>query len=180
MYFGIYDECTVTRYKPQGERPLLIRVLEPCYKNIGIPWELQYKDNYIDILELYFEDINRYSDKLNNEYTLFNKEMVYKIIKFIENNDFDEIVVHCSAGISRSSAVMIVVSRILGINEIERMICSSKHYLPNKLVIKTFEEVNYKIKALNYEHKNLINTNEIIYKDKSSIKINGEYIDILF
>lgn len=39
--------------------------------------------------------------------------MQKKINEFILNNDFDEILVHCTAGISRSPAVMSYIDLIL-------------------------------------------------------------------
>lgn len=170
MYWGIYDEYTIRNYKTKGKCPILIRALEPSYKD-KIPYSIDTIDEYIDILELYFEDISEYMEDYQDKYTLFNVEMAYKLIEFVNKNKFDEIVIHCSAGISRSSALMICVSRILGLHSIEKEICKSGRFYPNKLVIQEFMKCNYNtiFNEKNYEHK-IYNTNKDIW-DKSDLSV---------
>lgn len=95
-YFGIFDEKSVCNLKLKGEKTILIRILEP--NNITkIP--INNIDDYIDVLELYIYDyVNKVNDNiLNKNFFLLNQ--------FILNNNFDEIIVHCSLGISRSPAI---------------------------------------------------------------------------
>lgn len=165
MYFGIYDNYTIRNLKPKGKRPILIRALEPEYLKLGkIPYDIKYINEYIDVLELYFEDITDYPPiEHKDRFLLFNKEMAKKLIEFINKNDFDEIIIHCYAGVSRSSALMICVSKALGIQEIEEKIYKSGKFAPNKLILNEFSKCDYIPKYKNYEHK-IINTNEEIWE----------------
>lgn len=142
MYWGIYDDYTIRMLKPKGKRALLVRALEPSYLEKGIPYKIYTLNQYVDVLELYFHDISEIvSDEFYNRYRLFNEYMARELIDFIERNDFDEINIHCSAGISRSSALMICVSKIIGNEEIEQEIYKSSRFIPNQLVLSVFNRV---------------------------------------
>lgn len=167
MYFGIYDNYTIRSLKPKGKKPILIRALEPEYLREGkIPYEIRYIDKYVDVLELYFEDIVDYPPvEYKDRFVLFNTNMARQLIDFIMKNDFDEIMVHCNAGVSRSSALMICISKILGIPEIEDKVYKSGRFVPNKLILNEFSKCEYSPKYKNYEHK-IINTNEELWEEE--------------
>lgn len=63
---------------------------------------------YLDVLNLFFDDVDP-SRKGNNlrGYVLFNDRHAKKIADFVTKNfeKFEDVMVHCSAGISRSCAV---------------------------------------------------------------------------
>lgn len=89
-------------------------------------------DKILDILELHFNDIERpYKD-----YQIPKKEDFENLKSFIDNykNQVDEIVVHCHAGISRSSATASAICRYLDIDD--SFIWDSYLYSPNKLVFQ--------------------------------------------
>ena len=138
MYWGIYSSEHIQHLKLKGKRPILIRALEPLYKEGKIPYEIPNINKYIDVLELYFDDIT--DERVDKKFVLFNRDMSYKLIDFINKNEFDEIVVHCAMGISRSSALMICISKILNLPQIEEVIIKSNRFNPNKLVLKIFSE----------------------------------------
>lgn len=60
---------------------------------------------------MYFDDI--LVPKLQSNSVFFTTEMAKKLNQFILENDFDEIAIHCSAGISRSPAIGLCVAKIL-------------------------------------------------------------------
>lgn len=147
MYWGIFNDYNIRHYKPQGKKAILIRALEPSYKQMGIPYNIKYLSSYVNVLELYFQDFREVPpEKYKDRFKLFNEKLALELIDFIKNNDFDEIAVHCSAGISRSSAIMICISRIINNKEIEDTIFKhTELYDPNPLVLQEFDKVNNKV-----------------------------------
>lgn len=92
-----------------------------------------YNDKIIDILPLYFNDIERgYGKSLAPRQEDFTglKEFIDKY-----KNEVEEIIVHCAAGISRSSAVAAAICQYLNLDE-ENTIWANHHYIPNRLVYR--------------------------------------------
>ena len=100
MYYGIYDEDTITKIKPLGKKPIVIRLLDKDKEPL---------ENFDNVLKLFVADINKKLDLEN----IYNEKHAKMINDFILNNDFDEILVHCALGISRSPAVMAYIALIL-------------------------------------------------------------------
>ena len=138
MYYGIYDEDTITKIKPLGKKPIVIRLLDK-YKE---PLE-----NFDKVLNLLVADINMELDLEN----IYNEKHAKMINDFILNNDFDEILVHCALGISRSPAVMAYIALILDDKKMFNDILSEKHFIPNKLILRKSMEYDYIIKKDNRE-----------------------------
>lgn len=158
LYWGIYDEISVMNLKLKGNKPILIRALEPEYFGGKEPYKIKNKDKYVDILELFFVDlITEEPEKYKDEFILFNKEMSKELENFILSNDFDEIVVHCSAGISRSSALMICISKIINRYDIEKEIMDCGRFFPNEYVLKVFNQTN-KLNTNKYKDHKTENT----------------------
>lgn len=133
MYYGIYDEYTITKIKPLGKKPIVIRLLDT---------EKEPLENFDKVLNLFVADIIMKLDAKN----IYNEKHAKMINEFILNNDFDEILVHCSLGISRSPAVMAYIALILDDKKMFNDILNEKHFLPNKLILKKSMEYNYIIK----------------------------------
>lgn len=168
MYWGIYDDYTIRMLRPKGKKALLIRALEPSYKERGIPYKIYALNQYVDVLELYFDDIwEIVSDRVYDRYRLFNEDMANELIDFIKRNEFDEINVHCGAGVSRSSALMICVSKIIGKPEIEQKIYECDRFLPNKLVLDVFDKV-FNGQISKTEDTTLIHTNEELWSKQTT------------
>lgn len=128
MYFGIYDREIVKKIKPIGTKPLLIRILDPNSKG-------EYFENikyYHNVLELYVKDDNSFT---------FND--LKKLNKFIIENTFDEISIHCSLGVSRSPAIGICVARMLSNLEMENIILDYDHFIPNQHIISVLNNSHY-------------------------------------
>lgn len=168
MYWGVYDDYTIRMLRPKGKKAILIRALEPSYKEKGIPYKIYALNQYIDVLELYFDDIwEILSAEVYNRYNLFNEDMAKELITFIRKHDFDEVNVHCGAGISRSSALMTCVSKIIGMPQIEQSINECERFIPNKLVLSVFDKV-FKENVPDIKGKQLINTNEELWNRETS------------
>ena len=86
------------------------------------------------ILRLWFNDIDRpYENKEPKEEQLIGLKAF--IDTFKDNPEVKDIIVHCAAGISRSSAVAAAICQYLGLNELDT-IWSNYIYVPNALVYK--------------------------------------------
>ena len=144
MYYGIYNEYTITKIKPLGKKPIVIRLLDK-YKE---PLE-----NFDKVLNLLVADINMELDLEN----IYNEKHAKMINDFILNNDFDEILVHCALGISRSPAVMAYIALILDDKKMFNDILNEKHFIPNKLILRKSMEYDYIIKK---EKKKKISRNK--------------------
>ena len=138
MYYGIYDEYTITKIKPLGKKPIVIRLLDKDKEPL---------ENFDKVLNLIVADINRELDLEN----IYNEKHAKIINDFILNNDFDEILVHCALGISRSPAVMAYIALILDDKKMFNDILSEKHFIPNKLILRKSMEYDYIIKKDNRE-----------------------------
>lgn len=168
MYWGIYDDYTIRMLRPKGKKAILIRALEPSYKERGIPYKIYALNQYIDVLELYFDDIwEIVSNEVYDRYRLFNEDMAKELISFIKKNDFDEVNVHCGAGISRSSALMICISKIIDMPQIEKEIINSNRFIPNKLVLSVFDKV-FNGDTLDIKEKEIINTNKELWSRETT------------
>ena len=140
MYFGIFDEDTVTNLELKGEKPILVRIFSP-----DMPDEektiIENEEEYINILELYIKDYveEPSSTELN--------DIFEKLNNFILENDFDEVIVHCAFGLSRSPAIMICIAKILENKFFEDVV---KEYFKsyNRYIVKKFEEYPYKVKNI--------------------------------
>ena len=156
MYFGIYDNKTIRNLELKGSKAILIRILEPSYLKNGIPYEIKNLDEYYNVLELYFDDI--LVPKLQRKFVFFSIEMAKKLNQFILDNDFDEIAIHCNAGISRSPAIGLCVAKILKSKDMEQQISNHIHFLPNNQILTTFD-------SFDLVCKNSSNNNDIIFRN---------------
>ena len=138
MYYGVYDEDTITKIKPLGKKSIVIRLLDKDKEPL---------ENFDKVLKLFVADINRELDLEN----IYNEKHAKMINDFILNNDFDEILVHCALGISRSPAVMAYIALILDDKKMFNDILSEKHFIPNKLILRKSMEYDYIIKKDNRE-----------------------------
>lgn len=158
IYWGIYDDYSIRRYKPKTNKALLIRALEPSYKEY-CPYKISKINEYKDVLELYFEDIRDVPpEEYKDRFKLFDKSMAQQLLDFINSNEIEEVIVHCSAGISRSSALMICISKILGRDDLEEQILNCGRYYPNEVVLEIFNSLDFEVK---YTPGELVCTKEI-------------------
>lgn len=150
MYYGCYDEYTIEHIKPIGKNPIVIRILD---------YEKEPLKNFYNVLTIYVSDLEKNYGSGN----LYNENHAKQINDFILNNDFDEILVHCSLGISRSPAVMAYIALILDDKKMFNDILSQKHFFPNKLILQISMAYNYTIKK--DEREKILRNDFSNYKD---------------
>lgn len=171
MIFGIYDENRIKDIIPKTHNTLLIRILEP-FNIIENDNDLKYQNDYREIIHLYLYDTYSTSDIVKQE---FNKRNLNIISNTILQNNYEEILVHCSLGISRSPAVIICISKIINNKKLENFI-KENYVFYNKMIIDIFEQINISNKI--YNHSEFIFRDDCLRKDKNKIltkKIDIDY-----
>ena len=151
MYFNICDDVSIRKYNVKGKKAILIRILEPSYKVSGIPYSINNIKQYVSVLELYIDDTIINSVVVDFE-NAFDSQKARVLNNFILKNDFDEIVVHCSLGISRSPAIMICIAKILNNIELENIV-RERYKFYNQYIVDVFEKTDYSIKEVNIVEK---------------------------
>ena len=105
------------KYKPTG-KTLMISIQD--YEKKYLPFKERTnhitRRYYKDIMFLYFDDINN-EDIRNGESraaAFTNEDAIHNIIlleRHYAQNDFDEIIIHCEAGMSRSHAIALFIAK---------------------------------------------------------------------
>ncbi|MBC1473994.1 hypothetical protein HB852_05150 [Listeria grandensis] len=131
-------EVIATSFDPIGKTPIMIRIADKdkAFSKIKDPGKYQ------GILEINFNDINEEDDywglskKESDEMMLFNKKHAAIIHDFVDQFDeISQIVVHCNAGVSRSSAVAMQLAEYTDDLETYAKLREIKRYLPNTRVL---------------------------------------------
>lgn len=144
MFFGVYGEEEIDHITLSGTKSILIRISEcSSLKTINL---------YKNILSLDIDDIVD-SEKITKEFKIRLMDSFFKLNMFLLNNDFDEIIVHCAMGISRSPAIMICIARILACEELERII-KNKFKFYNQIIFDIFENYHFIKKDININEVN--------------------------
>lgn len=141
MIISIKDIDSAIAYSHLKLNKKIVIVSITCL-NDTLPMFNVKNENILDILELHFNDIERqYGD-----YQIPKKEDFKELKLFIDKykDKAEEIVVHCHAGISRSSATASAICRYLNIDD--SFIWDSFMYHPNRLVFRlALESLNISI-----------------------------------
>jgi len=121
----ILSEGMAVQYKPEPHT-VLVRIKDDEFAT------LKYPDLYEDILEVLFADIDQPSvyDQLMTE------EQAQQIFNFMDKYRDRKFVVHCQAGISRSSAVGCSWAHMNGLPELEEKIRRTPCFYPNAHVYR--------------------------------------------
>jgi predicted protein tyrosine phosphatase len=150
MNIHILSREAAQRWKsPTDGRSILIRMLEPR----GEPSDKDYNlvlnapERFLEVLEVYIDDITQeqYDDHLRgSNFVVYNELDADRVVNFIlDNKDVDDIIIHCHAGISRSSALGLAISEYFNLGETVTHIKTSGRYAPNETVYEvTKEEFN--------------------------------------
>ncbi len=167
LYFSVNGEREMENFMPKGKKAILIRALEPEYKEEGIPYKIKNMDKFSNVLELYIMDVYDPDDPENvNQFEgkckYFTEEMAVELNEFILNNDFDEVTVHCTAGISRSSAIAMCIARILKLEDLVVKIANGL-FTPNLAILSVFSKIDVR-------YKNGFKDSDVIYRNPGSLK----------
>lgn len=129
------DEVTLFSTKDLTEDYIIISINDTEYFT-GISLNPHIKD----VLTLWFDDIYLKEHELKN-LKLMKKHQAYAIKTFINyhKDKVNNIIVHCTAGISRSGAVGCILARYL--NGDDNYLLTTGRYIPNKHVYKLMCEV---------------------------------------
>lgn len=120
-------ECTLFSTKDLDEDYIIISINDTnCNTSIF------QNTHIIDVHKTTFDDLVKQIDG----YTLFDSKKATNIKNFIDlyKDSVFNIIVHCTAGISRSGAVGCAIARYL--NEDDDYLLKTGLYIPNKLVYK--------------------------------------------
>lgn len=130
------QQCTVFSTKDLKEDCIIISI-----NDTGCNTVIFDNKNILDVLKITFDDLEKEPKNKENKYKLFDIHIAEEIKNFIGKfkNKMGHIVIHCTAGISRSSGVAAVLSRYL--NGTDNHVFGCGEYHPNKLVYKTMCEV---------------------------------------
>ncbi|CAM4214210.1 dual specificity protein phosphatase family protein [Listeria booriae] len=131
-------EVIATSFKPIGKNPIMIRIADKD-KTFA---PLQDPGKYQGVLEVHFNDINEEDDywglskKESDEMVLFNKKHAEMIHDFVDQfSEISQIVVHCNAGVSRSSAVAMQLAEYTNDLDTYAKLREIKRYIPNTRVL---------------------------------------------
>lgn len=130
------QQCTVFSTKDLKEDYIIISINDTDCSTVIFD-----NKHILDVLKITFDDLEKEPKNKENKYKLFNIHIAKEIKNFIDKfkNKVNRIVVHCTAGISRSSGVAAVLSRYL--NGTDNHVFGCGEYHPNKLVYKIMCEV---------------------------------------
>lgn len=149
------QECTMFSTRDLNEDCIIISINDSNCNTV-----IYDNPKIIDVLKLTFDDIETLIDGLvrfSRTHAVQIKEFVDKYKDIVSN-----IVVHCTAGISRSGAVGCCLARYL--NNSDDYLLLTGRYVPNKFVYKNLS------KALGLEYS------EELFKHKKSLRNKGERI----
>lgn len=148
MFIQSLSKRAASKYKP--EKPtLLISIQDGALQELPFKQRTNHitRNRYVDCLFLYFDDVNLNAIPGKPAMPFaFSDYDVDLIINFLEhhfsNSDFEDIIVHCQAGVSRSHAVALFIAKFFAKDEEEYQrllhqewkVYGGNTYVYNKLV----------------------------------------------
>lgn len=148
MFIQSLSKRAASKYKP--EKPtLFISIQDGALQELPFKQRTNHitRNRYVDCLFLYFDDVN--PNAIPGKPTMpfaFSDYDADLIINFLEhhfsNNNFEDIIVHCQAGVSRSHAVALFIAKFFAKDEGEYQrllhqkwkVYGGNAYVYNKLV----------------------------------------------
>lgn len=159
MFIQSLSKRAASKYKP--EKPtLLISIQDGALQELPFKQRTNHitRNRYVDCLFLYFDDIN--PNAIPGKPTMpfaFSDYDADVIIDFLErhfsNNDFEDIIVHCQAGVSRSHAVALFIAKFFAKDEGEYQrllhqewkVYGGNAYVYDKLIERFMEKSNTRL-----------------------------------
>lgn len=145
-------------YLPHKEKSIIISISE---SNSPKPTFCASSD-ILDILYLHFDDIHKEDLVLNPMYKIMTTKDAINIKNFVDKykDEVDKIIVHCYAGVSRSSAVACGIS--LYLQKDDYWIWNNNDYYPNKWCLNVMnntldlglneEDIQFRYDLLDYNN----------------------------
>lgn len=144
----------IKHYKP--EKPTLLIAINDFndqFKPFNERVNYLTYSNYVDVCWLFFDDIGYipFGDKSLN---MFTKKKAKELIQFLDNHfetkDFERVLVHCYAGVSRSQAVALFIAKYYlkdqdlfeGLYHQEGKVTGGNHFVYS-LLEKTYEREHH-------------------------------------
>lgn len=150
-------ECTKFSTKDLDEDCIIISINDTNHNTV-----IYDNEKIKGVLRLWFDDIDK-PIKGCNMMCVIDSEAIVSFVNTYKDK-VNNILIHCTAGISRSAAVGCSIARYL--NGDDTYLWSSGRYMPNKHVYKLMCE------ALGLEYS------DELFKEKSKIKTRGDRVKI--
>lgn len=124
--FGVADDCS------------MIRVEDPEAEFKALVFEKEFKE----VFQYKFDDADTQYNKVFGWMSLMTREQAESIVNAFEIiKDRKLVVIHCYAGVSRSSAIACAFCQFIGDLETENLIRTCKKYVPNSHVFSLLMQV---------------------------------------
>ena len=131
------------RTKPEPNTALLRILDSECGSEIRNLTPLNHPESYSFIEHLTVDDIIPSYLEYEPELVLFETRHFEQLRAFFEiAENYETVIFHCSAGISRSSAMAILFARYLNRLDLECVICLSHWIRPNPWILSFEKELN--------------------------------------
>ena len=127
-YVGAFPGYAMKAVPVKWHPALLIRITEPNEELLPV------SEGWDEQIVLRFHDI----DKPLEDFVMFNKDMARQIVDVVTSKDWSQVVVHCTAGVSRSPAVALAIAEYYGLEETAGRLGKFPF---NKLVFRKMREV---------------------------------------
>lgn len=126
--FIIMDRIDAKKYSYKKHENKSVIISINSFNSIKNNFKRFKENGILSILDLYFDDVF-----IDCKYSI-KEEDIKSIIKFVDfwKDKADTLIVHCDAGVSRSSAVAACMKRYLGFDDWD--IFKNPNYEPNSLV----------------------------------------------
>lgn len=163
------DECIDFSNKNLNDECIIISI-----NDTGYDTNISKNDKIIDVCKLWFDDIER---NTNQKLKLMTIDQAKGIKEFVDKykNKIDNLVIHCTAGISRSSSIGCVIARYL--NNDDNYLWATGRYMPNKHVYKTMCEafnLKYSDDLFKYKLKLRYKSDRVLLKNYDDCGISIE------
>jgi len=109
-------------------------------KNIEIIKSLGCKE-FLDLKFGDFTDKEERDASSESDIILFNETHASQTIQFLDSLSTETLIIHCAAGISRSSAIGLFACRYLKLNE-QEFLDNHSHILPNYYILSILNKVS--------------------------------------
>lgn len=155
-------------YLPHTEKTIIISISE----GLGNKPSFCIGSDIVDILYLFFDDVEEADLEINPMYKLMSTQDALAIKDFLEKHkdNIDKIIVHCYAGISRSSAVAVGICKYLDLDDLWIW---KGLYAPNKWVLEVMNTtLQLGITKKDLHYRDFLNWNaweECKFKDEVDI-----------